>query len=80
MLTGFINEPRTWSSSSGIRCWELKVAEMNAGCPPIIYCLHFLPSYIILNVRDPCGKFKLLHLRKVKYKRKRVGGTREKRK
>lgn len=33
MLTGFINEPRTWSSSSGTHCSELKVAEMRSTSP-----------------------------------------------
>lgn len=33
MLTGFINEPRTWSSSSGTHCSELKVAEMRSISP-----------------------------------------------
>lgn len=28
-LTGFINELRTWSTSSGTHCSELKVAAMN---------------------------------------------------
>lgn len=44
MLTGFINEPRTWSSSSGIRCWELQVAKRKK--KSTIYCPHFLPSHI----------------------------------
>lgn len=34
-LTGFINEPRTWNSSSGTRCWELKVEETNATSLPL---------------------------------------------
>lgn len=41
---------------------------------PSINYLHILPTYIILNVRDPCGKFKLLHWRRVGYIYKNMRG------
>lgn len=80
MQTGYTNEPKTWSSLSRTRCWELKVAEELTSPPAATskFCQHtffFLclyPSFVLsLKHSSWCffkhevGKYRLLHKNKM---------------